>query len=99
MSNQHRIIPCRIWIKSFEWQLFMAEVFQSPVCQLVTAAFMVAGHNGLRFQIAFSAGFDKHFIDWLPLANIGNDHRIGSTAGKIKLIAIVEQSAVKGTPE
>jgi len=79
MTDEHRIIPCRIWDKSLKWQLFMAEVFQGSIGQLVTAAFMVAGNDGLRLQIKFSPGLFEQFIDWLSLPKVGNDNRVGPT--------------------
>ena len=99
MTQQHRIIPSCIRVELLEWQLLMAEVFQGPVCQLVTATFMVAGNNAVCFQIVFSSNFFEQCIDLLTLANIGDDNRIGPASRQIDLIAIIDQPAIDSSSE
>jgi hypothetical protein len=99
MTQQHRIIPGSIGIESLERKLFTAEVLQRPVSQFVTTSFMLAGDNCICLQILVGTGLCKHFVDLMPLSDIGNDQRIGAKPGQIKLVAVVEQSAVNRSPE
>ena len=74
MTDQHRIIPCRIWGKSLKCQLFMAEVFQGTIGQLVTVAmigmFVSTAKNGIcnrrrnRYALVQAKALKKRFILW-----------------------------------
>ena len=99
MAQQHRIIPNRIRIEPLERQLLMAEVFQRPVCQLITATFMIASNNPVCFQIVLSTNFLQQRINVLTLADIGNYNRIGSTSRQIDLVAVIDQSAIDSSPK
>ena len=94
MTQQHRIIPRRIGIELFKRQLFMTEVFQCPIGQLIPAALMVAGNNAVCLQITPCPGFFDQGIDVPALPDIGDDHRVGATSGQIKLIIVIHQAAV-----
>ncbi len=99
MAQQHRIIPSCIRVEPLERQLLVAEVFQRPVCQLVTATFMVAGNNPVCFQVVLSANSFQQRIDVLSLADIGNNDRIGSASRQIDLITVIDQPAIDSSSE
>ena len=99
MTQQHRIIPGGIGIEPFEGQLFMAEIFQRTVGQLITATIVVAGDDGFRLKIMCGAGRFEHPIDRLTLADVGDHDGIGPAARQMKLMALIEQTAIYSPPE
>lgn len=99
MTQQHRIVPGRIGIEFLKRQLLVAKVLQSPIGQFITAALMVAGNHAVGLQISLGTGFFKQGVDALALADIGDDYRVGSTSGQVKLIAVIDQPAVNRSSE
>src|SRR6056297_206527 len=94
MPQQHRIVPGRIGIESFKWQLLMAEVFQSPVCQFIAAAFVIATHNAICLQIMRCSRIFEKCINVLALADIGDNERVRTASGQIQLISAIDQTAI-----
>ena len=99
MTQQHRIIPGGVGVKHFKGQLLVTEVLQRPVGQFITAAVMITGNNGIGTQILVSVGRFEPLVDLLPLADVGDDDRIRPTAGKVKLLVVIEQPAVQRPSE
>jgi hypothetical protein len=51
------------------------------------------------FKVIISSSSLEHRIDLLALADIGDDRRIGTAPRQVKLIAVVDQSAVNRPSE
>ena len=99
MTQQHQIIPGGVGVEPFKGQLLVAEVLQCPVGQFITAAVMITGNNGIGAQILGSPGRFEPVVDLLPLANVGDNDSVRTTAGKVKLMAVIEQTAVQRPSE
>ena len=99
MTQQHQIIPGGIGVEPFKRQLLVAKVLQCPVGQFITAAVMITGDNGIGAQILGRSGRFEPIIDLLPLADVGDNDSVRPTAGKVKLMAVIEQTAVQRPSE
>ena len=99
MTQQHRIIPCRVGIEFLEGQLFMTKVFQRPVGQFVTASIVIAGHDSCGLDVMGGPGCFEHSVDRLTLANVGDHDGIGPKTRQMELMAFIEQTAVYRSPK
>ena len=102
ITQQHQIIPGGIGDEPFKRQLLVAKVIQCPVGQFITAAVMITGDNGISAQILGSPGHFEPMIALLSMADVGDNDSVRPTAGKVKLLAVIEHTAVqrpsKGLP-
>ena len=60
---------------------------------------MVAGNDALWLQKMPCPGLFDHLVDTVPVSDIGDDDRVGPTAGQVKIVTVVDQAAVNRAPE
>jgi len=95
----HGVVEGGVGRKSLERQLLEAKILQRAVHQFIVASTVISGNDFMRVHQAAVPGILQRFVNGLPHAEVGVQHRVGPGEAEQHLLVLIKRPAEDGPRE